>query len=159
MSELSEISIRPATNADCANVQALVFGILEEYGLKPDPAGTDEDITDIEAHYLARGGLFELIETADGTLLGTVGLYPMDDKTTVELRKMYLSPKLRGKGVGKQTLQRMVERSKELGFKKIYLETASILKEAVGLYEKFGFTPTCEKHTPRCDRAYFMDIA
>lgn len=155
---MTEVSIRSATNADCEGVQTLVFGILEEYGLKPDLAGTDKDITDIEAHYIERGGLFELLETADGTLLGTVGLYPMND-VTVELRKMYLSPKLRGKGVGKQTLQRMVEKSKELGFKKIYLETASILKEAVGLYEKFGFTPTCEKHTPRCDRAYFMDIA
>lgn len=158
MNELSEISIRPATNSDCAEIQTLVFGVLEEYGLKPDLAGTDKDLTDIEAHYLARGGLFELLETADGTLLGTVGLYPMDE-TTVELRKMYLSPQLRGKGIGKQTLQRMVEKAKELGFKKIYLETASVLKEAVGLYEKFGFTPTCEKHTPRCDRAYFMDIA
>lgn len=155
---MTEVSIRSATNADCEGVQTLVFGILEEYGLKPDLAGTDKDLTDIEAHYIERGGLFELLETADGTLLGTVGLYPMND-VTVELRKMYLSPKLRGKGVGKQTLQRMVERSRELGFKKIYLETASILKEAVGLYEKFGFTPTCEKHTPRCDRAYFMDIA
>ena len=158
MSEISEISIRPATNADCESVQTLVFGILEEYGLNPDLAGTDKDLTDIEAHYLERGGLFELIETADGTLLGTVGLYPMDE-TTVELRKMYFLPQLRGRGIGKQTLQRMVEKAKELGFKKIYLETASVLKEAVGLYEKFGFTPTCEKHTPRCDRAYFMDIA
>lgn len=158
MNDLSEISIRSATNADCANVQALVFGILEEYGLKPDLAETDKDITDIEAHYLERGGIFELIENADGTLFGTVGLYPLNE-TTVELRKMYLSSKLRGKGVGKRTLQRVIEKSKELDFKKIYLETASVLKEAIGLYEKFGFTPTCEKHTPRCDRAYFMDIA
>lgn len=154
---MTEISIRSASNDDCGNVQKLVFSILQEYGLTPDLAETDKDIADIEAHYIERGGLFELLETADGELLGTVGLYPMDAET-VELRKMYLSPKLRGKGIGKQTLERMIERSRELGFKKIYLETASVLKEAVGLYEKFGFTPTCEKHTPRCDRAFFMNL-
>lgn len=154
---MTEISIRSASNADCGNVQKLVFSILQEYGLTPDLAETDKDIADIEAHYIERGGLFELLETADGELLGTVGLYPMDTET-VELRKMYLSPKLRGKGIGKQTLERMIGSAKELGFKKIYLETASVLKEAVGLYEKFGFTPTCEKHTPRCDRAFFMNL-
>lgn len=154
---MTEISIRSASNDDCGNVQKLVFSILQEYGLTPDLAETDKDIADIEAHYIERGGLFELLETADGELLGTVGLYPMDAET-VELRKMYLSPKLRGKGIGKQTLERMIERSRELGFKKIYLETASVLKEAVGLYEKFGFTPSCDNYTPRCDRAYFMNL-
>lgn len=155
---MTEISIRSATNADCKNIQTLVFSILEEYGLKPDLQGTDQDITDVEKHYIERGGIFEIIENSDGELLGTVGLYPMN-KTTVELRKMYFAPEIRGKGYGKQTLQRMIETAKTLGFKKIYLETASVLKEAVGLYEKFGFMPTCEKHTPRCDRAYFMNIA
>ncbi|HQU82100.1 MAG TPA: GNAT family N-acetyltransferase [Pyrinomonadaceae bacterium] len=155
---MNEISVRSANNADCENIQTLVFSILEEYGLKPDLAGTDQDIADVEKHYIERGGVFELIENSAGELVGTVGLYPMSEET-VELRKMYFTPAMRGKGFGKQTLRRMVETAKTLGFKKIHLETASVLKEAIGLYEKFGFTPTCEKHTPRCDRAYFMDIA
>lgn len=157
MMQFPEISFRSASNADCQKVQNLVFGILREYGLHPDPKGTDQDIADLEKHYIDRGGIFELLENTDGELLGTVGLYPMNE-TTVELRKMYFLPQLRGKGFGKKTLQRMIEQAKELGFSKIYLETASVLKEAVHLYEKFGFTPTCEKHTPRCDRAFFMDV-
>lgn len=158
MIQITEISVRSASNADCQKVQNLVFGILREYGLHPDLDGTDQDIADLEKHYINRGGIFELLENTDGELVGTVGLYPMSE-TTVELRKMYFLPKLRGKGLGKKTLQRMIEQAKGLGFSKIYLETASVLKEAVHLYEKFGFTPTCEKHTPRCDRAFFMDIA
>lgn len=155
MTEPSEIIIRSASNADCAQVQSLVFGVLREYGLEPDVQGTDRDIEDIEGHYIRRGGIFEVIEAANGELLGTVGLYPMNAET-VELRKMYFSPKLRGLGFGKKTLQRMIETARTLGFKKIYLETASVLKEAVHLYEKFGFEPTDEKHTPRCDAAYFL---
>jgi len=77
---------------------------------------------------------------------------------TVELRKMYFSEKLRGRGFGKITLQRMIETARAMGFRKIYLETAQVLKEAVHLYEKFGFVPTDEKHTPRCDAAYFLDL-
>ena len=152
-----EITIRSATNADCERVQNLVFGVLQEYGLEPDLDGTDRDIADLEANYLNRGGIFELIEDADGNLLGTVGLYPMSAET-VELRKMYFSKQLRGRGIGQKTLRRMIEISREKGFRKIYLETARILKEAVHLYEKFGFQPTAEKHTPRCDQAYFLNL-
>ncbi len=157
MTAQSKIEIRSATNADCENVQNLVFSILREYGLEPDLNGTDKDIADIEANYINRGGIFELIENEAGELLGTVGLYPMNDET-VELRKMYFSTKLRGQGFGKKTLQRMIETARQLGYQKIYLETAVILKEAVHLYEKFGFKPTDEKHTPRCDAAYFLDL-
>ena len=157
MNENPEITIRSATNMDCERVQNLVFGVLREYGLAPDVEGTDRDIADIEAHYIARGGTFELIEDLQGNLLGTVGLYPMS-ADTVELRKMYFSKDFRGRGAGKKMLSRMIERARERGFKKMYLETASVLKEAIALYEKFGFQPTEEKHTPRCDAAYFLEL-
>ena len=157
MIETTEISIRSATNADCERVKALVFGVLQEYGLESAPNGTDNDLNDLEANYINRGGIFEIIEDADGNLLGTFGLYPIDAET-VELRKMYFAKELRGQGFGKRTLQRMIEKSRELGFKKIYLETASVLKEAVYLYEKFGFQPSAETHAPRCDAAYFLEL-
>lgn len=157
MNREAEINIRSASNDDCRRVRKLVFGVLREYGLEPDLNGTDRDIADIEAHYIKRGGVFELIEDAEGNLLGTVGLYPISAET-VELRKMYFSKKLRGRGIGKKMLARMIEKARAAGFKKIYLETASVLKEAVRLYEKFGFHPTEEKHTLRCDAAFTLDI-
>ena len=152
-----EISVRPANNQDCEKIQNLVFGVLAEYGLEPDKDGTDRDIIDIEVHYTERGGVFELLEDEQGNLLGTIGLYPID-RETIELRKMYFAKELRGRGLGKKMLERMIETSRELGYKKIYLETAQVLREAVHLYEKYGFEPTDEKHTPRCDQAYFLEL-
>ena len=158
MSDSIEIIFRSATNSDCDRVQNLVFGVLREYGLAPDPGGTDRDITDIETHYLNRGGVFELLEDADGNLLGTCGLYPLDGET-IELRKMYFAKKLRGRGYGKKLLERMIETARALGFKQIHLETHSALKEAIALYKKYGFKPTAEeKLTPRCDQTYFLKL-
>jgi putative acetyltransferase len=158
MNSNSEITSRSATNADCERVQDLVFGVLREYGLAPDPDGTDKDITDIETHFLNRGGAFELLEDAEGNLLGTCGLYPLDAET-IELRKMYFAKELRGKGFGKKLLERMIEKSRELGFRQIHLETHSALKEAIALYKKYGFEPTREeKLTPRCDQTYFLKL-
>jgi putative acetyltransferase len=154
----SEIVFRSATNADCERVQDLVSGVLREYGLAPDPDGTDRDITDIETHYLKRGGVFEILENAEGNLLGTCGLYPLDDET-IELRKMYFEKELRGRGYGKKLLERMIEAARSLGFKQIHLETHSALKEAIALYKKYGFEPTEEeKLTPRCDQTYFLEL-
>src|SRR5215217_6074172 len=124
-----QIVIQTRTNEDSAKIQNLVCSVLEEYGLKADPSTTDSDLNDIEENYINRGGIFEILEDARGNLLGTVGLYPIDAET-VELRKMYFAKDFRGKGFGKKTLERMIERAKALGFKKVYLETAGVLKEA-----------------------------
>ena len=158
MNSDSEIVFRSATNADCERVQDLVFGVLREYGLAPDPEGTDRDITDIEMHYLTRGGVFEILEGAGGKLLGTCGLYPLDSET-IELRKMYFAKELRGRGYGKKLLEKMIETARELGFRQIHLETNSALKEAIALYKKYGFAPVeGEKLTPRCDQTYFLKL-
>lgn len=152
-----EIAFRPATNRDGEQIKQIVFGVLREYNLEPDCAGTDADLNDIEANYIARGGLFEVLETAAGEIVGTVGLYPMT-ADTVELRKMYFAREIRGLGLGKAALQRMIERAAGLGFKRIYLETNTRLKEAIALYRKFGFTETDEKHAARCDQAFILDL-
>ncbi len=151
------IIVRAATNDDCARVRELVFEILDEYGLQGDPDGIDRDISDIESNFTDRGGIFEVLENEEGKMVGTVGLYPLDDRR-VELRKMYFVPEIRGKGRGKQILTRMIRIAAASGFKQIVLETASVLKEAIGLYEKFGFKETTDKHAPRCDRAYYLDL-
>lgn len=157
MTPLTEILIRPATNRDCENVKALVFGVLNEFGLEAERGGTDADLDDIEANYFERGGYFEVLESADGKILGTVGLYPQNSDT-VELRKMYFLPELRGRGAGKAALERMIEKARELGYKRIYLETAKVLLAANALYKSFGFKETDEMHALRCDAAYYLDL-
>ena len=162
----AQITFRSASNADREQIKNIVYGVLHEYGLSPEPAGTDIDLEDIDKNYLQRGGVFEVLQDAadeQGNLVGTVGLYPIDPKeaATIELRKMYFLPRLRGQGWGKKTLTRMIERARELGFKRITLETHSSLIEAIGLYKSFGFAPSCEgegKHSARCDQVFILEL-
>lgn len=157
MAELQGITVREATNLDGGRVREIVFGVLDEYGLSPDPEGIDRDLDDIEASYLHRGGAFDVLVDEDGVIVGTVGLYPIDD-STVELRKMYFLPEIRGRGIGKALLARTVERAGELGFARITLETASVLKEAIGLYTSFGFEDQPGTHADRCDRSFCLEL-
>ncbi|HUF03622.1 MAG TPA: GNAT family N-acetyltransferase [Aridibacter sp.] len=157
MAEVQGIKTREATNLDCERVREIVFGILKEYGLSPDPEGIDRDLEDIEESYLRRGGAFDVLVDEKGAIVGTVGLYPINN-STVELRKMYFLKEIRGKGLGKEMLARMVERARDLGFERITLETASVLKEAIGLYTSFGFTDQQGIHADRCDRSFYLEL-
>jgi putative acetyltransferase len=146
--------MRPATNADAAAVRALVFGVLHEYGLKPSPADTDADLFDIEASYFSRGGWFDVVVDAGGTIVGTVALFPVDE-STVELRKMYLLSAARGQGLGRKMLEHAIGQARNMGFGRITLETASVLKEAVALYTCSGFRPCASEHmAARCDQTF-----
>ena len=157
-SSFSHLNIRTASNEDIASIKKLVFGVLEEFDLLPDPETTDADLNDIEGNYLRRGGLFELIEDRQGSLKGTVGVFPMD-ANTCELRKMYFAPEIRGSGLGKFILQRVINRAKELGFARMVLETSSKLPAAKRLYEGFGFQPFVADHpAPRSDQSYGLDL-
>jgi molybdate transport system substrate-binding protein len=151
-------ALRPARGEDTAAVQGVVFGVLAEYGLKPDPAGTDADIMDIGAHYLARGGAFDVVIGPDGAIVGSCGIDP-EESGACELRKMYLRRDARGHGLGRRLLARAIAFARGRGFRRIELETASVLTEAIALYERSGFRPLPGRsRVARCDRAFVLEL-
>jgi putative acetyltransferase len=152
------MELRPASNNDREGIEALVFGTLREFGLAPDPAETDADLSDIELAYRGRGGCFDVLVTDRGQIVGTIGLYPIS-KTTCELRKMYLDKAVRGQGLGRRLLDHALAKARELGFTRVILETANVLKAAVVLYERYGFQQyTADHQSCRCDRTYYLDL-
>ncbi|QOV89495.1 2-amino-4-hydroxy-6-hydroxymethyldihydropteridine diphosphokinase [Humisphaera borealis] len=149
-----QLFLRPATNADGPAVRDLVFGVLREYGLKPDPCSTDLDLFDLEGSYAMKGGRFDVLVNAEGHVLGSVGLMPTGGGSC-ELRKMYLHRSARGHGWGRRMLDHAIFEARRMGFTRMTLETASVLKEAVAMYEKYGFRKYTPEHTvDRCDAAY-----
>ncbi len=147
--------LRPATNADGDAVRTLVFEVLREYGLSPDSEGTDADLFKIEQHY--RNGWFSVLEV-DGQIIGSVGLSPQE-KTVMELRKMYLHRDWRGRGLGRLLLNQALDEARKRGTRRVVLGTARVLSEAVALYEQSGFRPSQERHpASRVDQAWELDL-
>lgn len=147
------MNLRQATTSDQPAIKNLIFGVLNEYGLEPDSSTTDIDLEDIETYYFKNGGYLGIV-IEDDVVVATVGIYKVDD-ATCELRKMYAAPSQRGKGLGKQLLEFSLAKAKELGFKRVTLETVSPLVEAIGLYKRFGFKEYQPSHlAARCDQAF-----
>jgi putative acetyltransferase len=150
--------LRQASNRDCEEVTCLVYTVLREYDVEPDPDVTDADLKDIEQSYFTRGGTFFVLEDRDGSIIGAYGLYPLENQTC-ELRKMYLHKSHRGKGLGRFLLDSALAEARKLGFKTMTLETASVLKEAISLYKSYGFTEYEADHlSSRCDQAYSLEL-
>lgn len=144
--------IRDYSPGDEEDVFRIVKEVLAGYGLSTNPKETDADLRDIQASYLSEGGAFRILE-CDGQIAGSYGLFPTSLQTC-ELRKMYLLPKLKGRGLGKKMMEDALRIAKDLGFVEMTLETNSCLKEALGLYKKFGFMEFTPSHlSDRCDLA------
>jgi putative acetyltransferase len=151
-------TLRPASNEDRNDIEELVFGVLSEYGLKSDPDNIDSDLSNIQHEYLDTGGAFEVLIDEDKKIVGSVGLYRINP-TTCEIRKMYLAANLRGQGLGRRLLGHVLSKAKELGYSRVELETASVLKEAIALYEHYGFRRFDRNHlSSRCDAGYYLEI-
>ena len=134
-----EFIIRPVKNEDIFSIKNVVFGVLQEYNLKPSEGGKDNDLNDIEKSYFDNNGYFGVaVDMNTNDIVGTFGLYPVTNEIC-ELRKMYLLKHVRGKGLGQCILNYAIEIAKKNHYKKIVLETISPLKEAISLYRNNGF--------------------
>lgn len=150
--------LRPADNKDCERIAELVFAVLREYDLQPDPESTDADLKNIESSYFERGGAFYVLEDKPDSIIGAYGLYPQGG-AACELRKMYLHKSFRRKGLGKMLLENALAKAREMGFETVTLETASVLVEAIGLYKSYGFVEYEPEHlSARCDQAFMLEF-
>ncbi|MBC7822844.1 MAG: GNAT family N-acetyltransferase, partial [Candidatus Parcubacteria bacterium] len=77
----------------------------------------------------------------------------------VEIRKMYLVPEVRGQGLGRFLLKELERAIGDRGFDQIWIETASVLKEAVKLYESSGYQSATGVETERCDLVYVKQLS
>jgi len=139
---------------DCAAAAEIISSVLAQYNLSWEPAGADRDVLQVEECYLAKGGEFWVIERQN-QLVGTGAYYPVArGEKAVEIRKMYLLPIVRGLGLGKFLLTQLEQAITIRGFEQIWIETASVLVEAVKLYENNGYQAATGVETARCDRVY-----
>jgi putative acetyltransferase len=84
---------------------------------------------------------------AGAEAVGCVALIPMQDGV-YELSKMAVSPRLRGRGLGRRLLQHAIAHAKSIGARSLFLGSNTRLKDAVHLYESVGFRHVRPENLP-----------
>jgi putative acetyltransferase len=82
--------------------------------------------------------------------VGSGALRPYSAET-IEIKRMFVAPAARGRGISKQILGELLAWAAELGFPAAILETGPLQPEAVGLYERAGFERTA-RYAPYLDQ-------
>ncbi len=81
-----------------------------------------------------------VIARLDGRAVGCGALRKLDE-TSAEVKRMYVAPEVRGKGVARKVLEHLESVGRELGVQRLVLETGIYQAEAIGLYHTAGFEP------------------
>ncbi|MEO7764298.1 MAG: GNAT family N-acetyltransferase [Ferruginibacter sp.] len=139
---MSNILIRIIQAGDNKALAAIIRGTLAEFKAnKPNTVYYDDTTDQLFDIFKADKSIYYVAEIG-GAIIGGGGIYPTANLPpgTCELVKLYLSPAGRGKGIGKMLMEKCITAAKEMGYKKIYLETMPELTIAIPMYEKLGFT-------------------
>lgn len=97
----------------------------------------DKEIKHLKIKYgMPEGRLY--LAYYDGELAGCIGLRKIDEQNC-EMKRLYVRPQFRGKQIGKQMVQKIIEDAKEIGYSHMLLDTPPFLDTAICMYKKFGF--------------------
>lgn len=135
------ITLRSIQPSDNVVLSSIVKGTLAEFGANHPGTVYYDATTDTLYEVFQAPRSYYFVAEKDGQVAGGGGIYPTDGlpEDTCELVKMYLLPAARGTGLGRTLIEKCIAKAKELGYRRIYLETMPELRQALNIYAKFGF--------------------
>ncbi len=121
----------------------LIRDILKKFHLDiPGTAYFDENLNHLSEFYSADPDRrYYYVATDDsGNVVGGIGMAEIDlFDDCCELQKLYLSDEFRGDGFSYRLISMIEDKARELGYKRMYLETHDNLAAAIHVYEKAGY--------------------
>jgi putative acetyltransferase len=117
----------------------------------------DQELANLPGDYSPPHGRLLLAEF-EGELAGCVALHKLENEIC-EMKRLYLRPQFRGKGLGRALATRIIAEARDLGYSRLRLDTVeSAMQDAVAMYLKLGFRkidPYCENPMPS---ALYMEL-
>jgi len=136
-----EIRYRHLEKEDNKSLAELIRSVFREFGIaRPGTVYFDPTTDDLFALFSTPGSEYWIAED-DGKIIGGCGVFPTPGLPDgcAELQKLYLLSYYRGKGLGRELMEKSFGSARRLGYKQLYLESLPELGRAISLYEKAGF--------------------
>ena len=139
---MDNLIIREIEKSDNEPLAKLIRDVFEEYDAPRNGTVYSDPTTDDLYALFQKPGSVLWVAITDDTILGCCAIYPTEGlpEDCAELAKFYLLKEARGKGIGKQLMQRCFQSSIEMGYKQLYIESLPKFSQAVNMYEKHGFS-------------------
>ena len=120
--------------------------------------GFEEELASLPGKYSPPDGRL-FLAFVDGELAGCIAMRQLEEGIC-EMKRLFLRENARGQGLGNQLIEKLIEDAREIGYKKMRLDTyPPKMGKAVSLYESHGFCPIeTYYHNPH-DGVLFMELA
>jgi ribosomal protein S18 acetylase RimI-like enzyme len=133
----SAITIRTATAADIPEVRAMLKEYVNWIAMDLAFQEIDAELDGLPGDYAPpRGALF--VATDAGHSVGMIALRPLDGPVC-EMKRLYVRPAARGRGLARQLIARLCDEAKRLGYCELRLDTLPMMGDAQALYQACGF--------------------
>lgn len=117
----------------------------------------DQELAALPGDYAPPDGRLLLAEY-EGQLVGCVALHKLD-LSVCEMKRLYLRPQFRGKGLGRMLAQRIIQEAQQIGYRRMRLDTVEpMMKDAVAMYRKLGFKEIAQYCSNPIAGAMYMEL-
>ena len=115
-----------------------------------------EEVQRLPGEYQEPTGVL-LIARLQGEPAGMGALRGLDDGRC-EMKRLFVRPVARGRGLGRQLAERIIAEAKDHGYRSIQLDTLPMMKGAQELYEELGFVDIPPYYDSPIEGTRFMSL-
>ena len=117
----------------------------------------ERELAQLPGDYAPPAGRLLLATIAD-TAAGCVALQEIAPQVS-EMKRLYVRPRFRGRGLGKILAQRIIAEARAIGYQKLHLETVEpMMMTAVALYRNLGFQEITPYRLNPIEGALYMEL-
>jgi len=156
-SSANTIIIREADpGSEMDTVRTLFTEYAEELGEDLGYQGFQEELDRLPGEYSHPAGSLYLA-LVDNVPAGCVALRRID-RTTCEMKRLYVRPRFRGLGLGHRLVQTIIISGRARNYRTMKLDTLQRLEAAYRLYSRFDFQETAPYTANPLSGALFMEL-
>lgn len=148
--------------ADTAEHMAIVREFLLEYAgwleFNLCFQGFDEELRTLPGKYAAPPGRL-LLAFWDERPAGIGALRPLSEDGVCEMKRLYVRPEFRGKGIARALAEKLIDEACRIGYKCMRLDTVpGKMDAAIALYRDLGFQETKPYYGTPVESTLFMEL-